>query len=106
MARGRRRRDDTAVRGVQASGAAVRPAEQRRVLVVDDHGDLRAAVREMLEAEGYAVEEAADGTDALEILTGGRFDAAVVDVRLPGMDGFTLLEEAARRGVCCPTVLM
>jgi two-component system, NtrC family, nitrogen regulation response regulator NtrX len=74
--------------------------------VVDDHEELRAAIRDMLEAEGYAVEEAGDGERALELLTTGAFDAAVIDVRLPGIDGFAVLEETARRGIARPTVMI
>jgi CheY-like chemotaxis protein len=98
--------DDVPMGGMLARGSAQQPVGQRRVLVVDDHAELRTAVREMLEGEGYAVEEAGDGPRALALLESGGFDAAVVDVRLPGMDGFALLAEAGRRGVACPTVLM
>ena len=90
----------------QTSGAEEHAAGRRRVLVVEDHGELRGAIREMLEGEGYAVEEAGDGLRALELMSSAGFDAAVVDVRLPGMDGFALLEQAARRGIVCPTVMI
>src|SRR5437773_8234404 len=59
-----------------------------RVLVVDDDPDLRAVLREALQDEGYAVDEAADGVEALAALDAACPDAIVLDLALPGMDGW------------------
>lgn len=64
--------------------------EAPRVLVVDDHPGVRAALCRVLDRCGCAVEAAANGRDALECLARERFDAVVSDIEMPVMDGFTL----------------
>jgi DNA-binding response OmpR family regulator len=63
-----------------------------RVLVVDDEGDVRALVRDLLEDAGYAVDEARDGGEGLRRLYAERPDAVVLDLGMPSMDGWTALE--------------
>lgn len=69
----------------------------QRILVVDDEAPIRTVTREILSSFGYEPIEAASGRDALALLEAGPFDAAVLDVRMPGMDGIELYEEIARR---------
>jgi CheY-like chemotaxis protein len=67
---------------------------QQRILLVDDDGDSREAVRAFLEAEGYAVTEAGDGKHALDILTSGELpepNLIVLDLEMPVMTGLELL---------------
>lgn len=64
----------------------------QRILVVDDDADIRGLVRELLERRGFAVTEALDGRQALKELYGGRPDLVILDVGMPGMDGWTTLE--------------
>jgi DNA-binding response OmpR family regulator len=64
----------------------------QRILVVDDDTDIRALLRELLERRGFSVTEAADGRQALQELYGGRPDLVLLDVGMPGMDGWTTLE--------------
>jgi CheY-like chemotaxis protein len=59
----------------------------KTVLVVDDEPVLRAIMREILNEEGYAVIEAADGRVMLEIMTQERPDLVLMDVMMPGVDG-------------------
>src|ERR671925_558906 len=63
-----------------------------RILVVDDDADIRGLVRELLERRGFAVTEATDGRQALQQLYDDRPDLVVLDVGMPGMDGWTTLE--------------
>ena len=65
---------------------------ERRILVVDDDADIRGLVRELLERRGFEVVEAADGKEALQELYAGRPDLVVLDVSMPGLDGWTTLE--------------
>jgi DNA-binding response OmpR family regulator len=65
---------------------------ERRILVVDDDADIRGLVRELLERRGFAVTEAADGKQALQEMYAGRPDLVVLDVSMPGLDGWTTLE--------------
>jgi len=62
------------------------------VLVVDDEEDIRALVRELLERAGAQVREAADGREALRLLYDVRPDVIVLDVTMPGFDGWQTLE--------------
>jgi DNA-binding response OmpR family regulator len=64
----------------------------QRILVVDDDADIRGLVRELLERRGFAVTEALDGRQALQEFYGGRPDLVLLDVGMPGMDGWTTLE--------------
>ena len=59
----------------------------KTVLVVDDEPVLRALVREILQDEGYAVIDAADGRSMLELLQGVHPDLVLMDVMMPGVDG-------------------
>src|SRR5256885_1029214 len=63
------------------------------VLIVEDEAHLAKGLRFNLEAEGHTVDVASDGESALELLRDGNFDAVVLDVMLPGKDGFTIAAE-------------
>jgi len=69
---------------------------QGRVLVVDDSRVVRALVSRTLRAAGFDVEEAEDGSVALSDRRIESFDAIVTDLRMPKVDGFTLLEQVKR----------
>jgi len=60
------------------------------ILIVEDEEHLANGLRFNLEAEGYKVALAGDGESALELLSKDLFDAVVLDVMLPGMDGFAV----------------
>jgi DNA-binding response OmpR family regulator len=64
-----------------------------RVLLVEDHPTMRGAVRMILEAEGYDVSEAADGTTALEAIRRAPPDLVVLDLNIPGISGEEVLRE-------------
>ncbi len=66
------------------------------ILVVDDEADLRGLIRPYLEAEGFAVVEAASGPEGLAAVQQSGVDLAVIDVMLPGFDGFELLRRIRR----------
>jgi DNA-binding NtrC family response regulator len=65
------------------------------VLIVEDDARARASLRALLEDEGYAVIEAADGLEASELLGRGNLDAALLDIRMPGKDGLAVLRDHA-----------
>jgi two-component system KDP operon response regulator KdpE len=77
----------------------------RRVLLVDDEPDLLRAVRLYLEDQGYVVFTAEDGPTALEAVRTKLPDAVVLDVRLPGMDGFEVLERL-REASAVPVIML
>lgn len=70
---------------------------KERILVVDDEERIRSLVGQYLRAEGYEVAEAANGEEALAKVQGQHPDLVVLDVRLPGVDGFEVLAELRKR---------
>ncbi|MBW7934653.1 MAG: protein kinase, partial [Gemmatimonadaceae bacterium] len=63
-----------------------------RILIVDDVEENRAVLARRLGREGYATTSAASGEDALRLVAQGAFDLVLLDVLMPGMDGFAVLE--------------
>ncbi|HCF62291.1 MAG TPA: sigma-54-dependent Fis family transcriptional regulator, partial [Myxococcales bacterium] len=76
------------------------------VLVVDDDESSREFEREALAMAGYQVRTAASGGEALAMLSGGAFDAVLLDVRMPGMDGLELLESYRGSGGRVPMIVL
>jgi DNA-binding response OmpR family regulator len=68
-----------------------------RVLVVDDDPNIRELVRHFLEAEGLEVSDAGDGAAALAFLKSIKADLVVLDLMMPGLDGWTVCAEIKRR---------
>lgn len=68
-----------------------------KILIVEDEEMVRINLADFLEDEGFEVESADSGEAGLEILGRGRVDVAVVDMRLPGIDGNTFIREAKKR---------
>jgi CheY-like chemotaxis protein len=67
--------------------------KKSRVLLVDDEAVVRDSVSEWLRDEEYEVECASNGTDALDAMAKRRFDTALVDLKMPGMDGIELMKK-------------
>jgi CheY-like chemotaxis protein len=63
----------------------------KRILIVDDEENIRMLFKEELEEEGYEVDIAANGLEALEKLKGSAFDLVLLDIKMPGMDGIQAL---------------
>lgn len=68
-----------------------------RILVIDDDPTVRHVVRRFLEAEGYEVCEAVDGTTALQVISGQVIDLVITDVYMPGMDGVEFASRLAQQ---------
>jgi DNA-binding response OmpR family regulator len=67
-----------------------------RVLVIEDEPELRRVLAQALREDGYAVDEAADGRDGLFKATTWAYDLVLLDLMLPGLDGFELLRRLRR----------
>jgi two-component system, chemotaxis family, chemotaxis protein CheY len=79
----------------------------KKVLVVDDATTVRMYHRQVLEQAGFEVDEAVNGYEALEKALTAGFDALVVDVNMPKMDGYTLLKSLrAEQGLRLVPALM
>jgi DNA-binding NtrC family response regulator len=70
----------------------VTKTEKRRILIVDDEVDLRTLLGEVLETAGYDVSTASDGLEALAALERESFDAALLDIQMPNMNGIQVLQ--------------
>jgi len=78
-----------------------------RILVVEDDRKVASFIRQGLVEEGHTVETAADGDSALKLLVEGEpYDLIVLDVMLPGRDGFAVLKSARQAGVHAPVIML
>jgi DNA-binding response OmpR family regulator len=77
-----------------------------RILVVEDEPAIASAVRAMLGGAGYAVDVAASGTEALQWIGAFPYDLFVLDVVLPGIDGFVLCRRIRDSGIGAPILLL
>jgi two-component system KDP operon response regulator KdpE len=77
-----------------------------RILIVDDEPPIRRFLRTSLAAQGYRIEEAVDGQAALDFLRRNPVDAIVLDLGLPGMDGFEVIRQLRTSGSLTPIVVL
>ncbi len=83
-----------------------RPSARPRVLVVEDHVDLAEALAFNLGHAGYAVRCARDGRDAMRLVGAGVPDLILLDLNLPHLDGFGVLERLRDAGIWCPVLIL
>ncbi len=69
-----------------------------KLLVVDDEAGIRAALRDILEYEGYDVEEGRDGEEGLKMVETNDYDVVLCDIKMPKMDGLEVLLKASEMG--------
>jgi EAL domain-containing protein (putative c-di-GMP-specific phosphodiesterase class I) len=81
-------------------------ATETRILLVDDDDAVRNALRRVLEHRGYRVVPCRSGSEALERLAGGGYDAMLSDVRMPGMSGLCLLRAVREYDLDLPVILV
>src|SRR5215213_10673617 len=77
-----------------------------RVLVVEDERRLAAGLRNGLTAEGFAVDVALDGSDGLWMAREHPYDAIVLDILLPGTNGYKLCATLRQEGVWTPILML
>lgn len=78
-----------------------------RILSADDSASIRKLVEFTLKSKGFQVSSAEDGKEALELLARGPFDAIILDINMPRMDGFELLKRIrAESGYASIPVIM
>ena len=77
-----------------------------RVLVAEDDPVIAGFVAQGLREAGYAVDVASTGTEGLRLASGGGYDAAVIDVMLPGLDGLTVIEQLRAKKVQTPVLIL
>ncbi|MCZ6788081.1 MAG: response regulator transcription factor [Planctomycetota bacterium] len=77
-----------------------------RILVVEDDKKIASFLAKGLKEEGFAVDTAHDGDDGFHLATTESYDAAILDVMLPGMDGFTLVQKLREKRVATPVLIL
>lgn len=77
-----------------------------RLLIIEDEAPMRTALVETLAAEGYRVRSAADGLAGLELACTGTFDLILLDIMMPGLDGFAVCRELRKRGRDMPVLML
>ncbi|MBP2229448.1 response regulator [Azospirillum agricola] len=77
-----------------------------RILVVEDNAELARQLAQRLEAEGYAVDRAADGEDGQFLGETEPYDAAILDLGLPKVDGLSVLRSWRRNAVTVPVLIL
>ena len=81
---------------------AISPIAMEPVLLVEDKAELRAMLRKFLERSGYSVDEAPDGSSAIEKVRARRYLFVLSDLKLPGQSGIDVLREAKRADAALP----
>ena len=81
-------------------------ASSRRIIVVEDNADLRETLGRALVREGYQVNLASDGAEALCLIRERPYDLAIIDLVMPRMDGLTMLQELRGLGLPLPTIVI
>ena len=77
-----------------------------RILLADDEVSLARAIVRILEKNNYSAEAVYNGADALSYLETGDYDAAILDVMMPQMDGFTVLKKLRQQGNQIPILML
>jgi two-component system alkaline phosphatase synthesis response regulator PhoP len=77
-----------------------------RVLIIEDEPGLVLTLTDLLTSEGYEVESATDGTSGLRLATEGAFDLILLDVMLPGKNGFDVCRDLRARDVTTPVIML
>jgi two-component system, NtrC family, nitrogen regulation response regulator NtrX len=77
-----------------------------KILIIDDERAIRSTLKEILEFENYAVDEAEDGEKGLQLLNKSKYDVVLCDIKMPGMDGLEVLEKAMELSPDTPFIMI
>lgn len=77
-----------------------------KILIVDDDDSLLQQIQQILTRQRYSVETAKNGTEALDKLFETPFDAVILDIMMPGIDGLTVLGQARKGGINTPILML
>jgi len=80
--------------------------QKPKILVVDDEDGIRDLISDALSIGGFEVESSPDGLQALKVIRDHRFDLLILDVNMPKMDGFALLEKVRADGLTTPVIML
>lgn len=77
-----------------------------RLLLIEDDEKIASFIKKGFKAEGFAVDHASDGLSGLDLVLVEPYDAAVVDIMLPGLDGFSIIGRMRRENVMTPVIIL
>ncbi len=77
-----------------------------RILVVEDERDLNRVISKRLESEGYSIDRCFDGEEALDFIDVGEFDAIIMDIMMPHINGIEVLKQMRSRNNTTPILLL
>ena len=80
--------------------------QEKRILVVDDDSDIRQLLVDRLQGEGFQVEAATNGKEALEALKVHPFDGVILDIGLPDMNGLEVLQDFKKTHPVLPVIMV
>lgn len=78
----------------------------KRILIIDDEQSIRRTLRDILENEGYAVDDAADGSEGLKQVKANQYDVVLCDIKMPKMDGLEVLDKILESNSDVPVVMI
>ena len=78
---------------------------KKKILIVEDEEPMARALVLKLEKEGYEAKSVEDGSKALEVLDKEKFDLILLDLMMPKLDGFGVLEEIKKRNIKVPVIV-
>ena len=96
---------DCVVLRIQRKNCKTR-GERVKLLVVEDARDMNRLIVKTLKKSGYSVDSCFDGEEALTYLLGAEYDAMILDVMMPKMDGYTLLEHIRNKNMDLPVLFL
>ncbi len=77
-----------------------------RILIAEDERDMNDIIAKKLKSEGYVTDSCFDGESALEYIELTQYDAIVLDVMMPGKDGFEVVREIREKGIATPVIFL
>jgi CheY-like chemotaxis protein len=77
-----------------------------RILVVDDEPAIRALVKKIIERNGWSVDDAADGAEAIQKLEASRYAVLVIDLMMPNVDGYAVIRHVRQGGGPKPAIIV
>lgn len=77
-----------------------------RILIVEDEEDLNRILQKHLKKEGYSVDGAFDGEEAMDYLAVGDYDLIIADIMMPKKDGFSLIQDIRKQGKMTPVLFL
>lgn len=77
-----------------------------RILIVEDERDMNRIIMKKLRSEGYSTDSCYDGKEALYYMENTEYDGVILDVMLPKLDGFAVIERARKQGIQTPVIFL